>query len=463
LTNFATSWGKDVGGGNVKLGERSFAYIDGVCEIRLPAGPITVEIHKGFEYAPHFETITLSPGKLALRFTIKRAFDLRTDGWFSGDCDTILLSPNDALLEAAAEDLAVVNLLAFERHEQNSPIKFISNIVAFSGQEPAISRPGHMVVVNTLNTCPLGHLLLLNCHRAVYPLSLGSLDGFDAWTMGDWCDQCHRKGGLVVWSEPWPAGPEEPIGEPLAHLLLGKVDALEIDGLGPEHALIEEWYRLLNCGCRFPLAATSSKCWNQGVVGAARVYSKLEPGPEFTYKNWIEAVRIGRTFVTNGPLITLQVDGSEPGAVIDLPGDGKVVITRAEARGIVPFKRLELVVNGELVAECDATGQPTVAVLEAELPIKQSCWIAARCFGDECVEGALFQSRVYAHTAPIYVVVAGKPHRPDQATIAPLIQELDRMVPWAVGLGFARTDQQRERLANIFRSARQVLVDRQSV
>ena len=58
-------------GGQVCLNGRNFAFIDGSCEIRLPAGvPLDVEITKGLEYEPCRERVTLGPGKMALRFAL---------------------------------------------------------------------------------------------------------------------------------------------------------------------------------------------------------------------------------------------------------------------------------------------------------------------------------------------------------------------------------------------------------
>ena len=92
-----------------------FSYIDGACEVRLPPGPVTVEAFKGPEYLPLSRTITLGPGQIALRVAMERWTDLRAEGWYSGDTGCVSLSPHAALLEGAAEDLAVVNLLADER------------------------------------------------------------------------------------------------------------------------------------------------------------------------------------------------------------------------------------------------------------------------------------------------------------------------------------------------------------
>ena len=259
LAEFATTTGQDVGG-NVLIGAEKYSYIDGNCEVQLPAGDLRVQVSKGFEYTPLDRDIALAPGQLALRFNMERCIDLRAEGWYSGDNRAHFLSPHGALLEAAAEDLAVVDLLATLERGEGARSSSIPNILAFSGQRPALQSEGHMVVVNTLNRHPaLGRLGLLNSHRIVFPLSFGGPDQVDDWTLSDWCDQCHRKGGFVVWAGP--DGEESDgagQGEALADLVLGKVDALEvsrIESTAPE--AVGRWYHLLGAGFRVPLVGAS--------------------------------------------------------------------------------------------------------------------------------------------------------------------------------------------------------------
>jgi hypothetical protein len=184
LADFATGWGEDVGG-SVLLGDKRFAYIDGTCEIALPADPVTVEIGKGFEYTPLRERVELGPAKIALRFALERWADMRQEGWYCGDTRAHFLSPPAALLEGSAEDLAVVNLLAMECDLllRGRSHHFFSNILAFSGQKPALESAGHLVVVNTLNTHPvlgrLGPAQLPPCRLSAElrrPGRLGQLD-----------------------------------------------------------------------------------------------------------------------------------------------------------------------------------------------------------------------------------------------------------------------------------------------
>ena len=460
LSRFAEELGADVGG-NVFLGEDAYAYIDGSCEIALPPGRIAVTITKGPEYRAIRQELELLPGKLALRFQIERWADLRAEGWYSGDSDCHFLSPRGALLEGAAEDLAVVNLLAQQLFSRDRPA--IPNILDFSGQVPAVEMPGHLVAVNTLNWHPtLGTLVLLNCHRVVYPLTFGGPDGFEDWTLADWCDQCHRKGGLTLGLD-FCAAAGTPPGELLANLIAGRVDALilrqfedpQAEVRWGQNAVLRDWYHLLDCGFRVPLAGGSGKCCNREILGAVRTYAYLGPGQPLTYKNWIEAVRAGRTFVTSGPLLTFRANESPPGTVLDLPAGAKVRI-RAEARSLGALNRLEVVANNRLVAEVEASGKPALE-LETEVTLPTGGWLAARCWGpyDETIE-----NWHAAQSSPVYVRVEGRQHPADAAAVAKLAELLQDMRRWVAEEARCENEQQRQRLASVFEQAREALLAR---
>lgn len=464
LSNFATGFGEDVGG-NLLLGDQRYAYIDGTCEIQLPADPVRIEVSKGFEYSPLRVETALGPGKMALRFAVERWTNLRSEGWYAGDTRTHFLTPHAALLEAAAEDLAVVNLLVLEGDGSfpSGRHPMIANLLAFSGQQPALQGPGHLVAVNTLNRHPvLGALGLLNCHRIVYPLRFGYRPGLDNWALADWCDQCHRKGGLVVWTDfdRHGSSPKDLAGEGLADLILGKVDAVEAAQFNWCRSEHNDWYRLLGCGVRVPLVGASRKCSNQSALGSLRTYARLQGGEEFTYKAWIEAVRAGRTFVTGGPLLAFTVNGLDPGAAIEVPAEAPAVQIRAEARSAVPFGRLELIANGLAVAGVEPSGSPPSALLEGNFTVPASGWLAARCRGPEAPSVYDPDPQIAAHTSPVYVQIDGRPLQPDPFTLAYLTDHLDKMLAWVETEARCETDRQREHLAGIFQSARQELLRR---
>lgn len=454
LARFAEQPG-GAAGGHVRLGLERFVYLDGTCEIRLPADLILIEGSKGPEYSPLRRRVTLGPGQIALRLGVERWIDLRAEGWYSGDTRATALTPHAALLEAAAEDLAVVNLLAEETAAVEDRPASLPNLLAFSGTAPALASPGHVVVVNTLNTHPqLGTVALLNSHRAVYPLRSGA-PGPDDWSVADWCDQCHRKRGLVVWPDLPRLRPETPQGEALAALLLGKIDAFEVSHLADvEPDTLGDWYRLLNCGFRVPLAGGSGKNSNTTALGAVRTYARLESGTEFSYGAWIDAVRAGRTFVTNGPLLTLTVAERDPGAVLAFPAGGQSVRVRAEVRSTAPIDQLEILGDGNILAVKEASGNRQAALLEMETHVTASGWLAARCWSRErLLDGQV----VFAHTSPVYCHVEGRPARPTLETAAPLLAILEQTRDWLGREARCPTEQQREHLLGIVESARQEL------
>src|SRR5262245_7420006 len=430
LRNFPGDDSDEVGG-NLMQGKKRYAYIDGSCEIVLPSGEVAIEVHKGPEYVPILQTVLLKPGQISLRLRIERWADLRSEGWFSGDTH-VSMTPHAALLEGAAEDLAVVNVLASERGDPPR----ISHLLAFSGQKPALETPGYMVVVNTLNTdLGLGALGLLNCHRVVYPLRLGGHGGLSGYTLTDWCDQCHRKGGLVVWCSFQP----DADGEALADAILGKVDAAALS-MWPEESQEwqRHWYDLLNCGVRLPMVAGSAKWSNRRKLGEPRTYARLKPGEEFSYRSWIEAVRAGRVFVTKGPLLSFAVNGQDPGSVLELPSAGDVHV-RAEARGREPFGTLEVVWNGRVIAAAEA-------VFDGPASVTESGWLAVRCAG--------------AHASPVYVRVGSHPMRVDLDSHGRVLKQLENTLRWVEDKPDWENERQKQHLIETFQNARQVLLQR---
>ena len=163
------------------------------------------------------------------------------------------------------------------------------------------------------------------------------------------------------------------------HLRLGKIDAYEICHFS--ESTLRDWYRFLDEGLRLPLIGSSGKDSNAIVLGCVRTHAHLEPGQEFGYGTLIEAVRAGRTFVTDGPLLSMTVNGQDPGATISLKHKANVVRIEVEVQSVTPFDRLQVLHNGEVIADTATVGEHKTARIEAEIPIVSSGWLAARCPG----------------------------------------------------------------------------------
>ena len=422
LTEFATGVNQDVGG-NVQIGAKKWCYIDGTCEILLPPGQLHVEISKGFEYKPIDEEVTLLAGKMSLRFTIERWCDMRKQGWYSGDTRVHFMTPDAALLEGQAEDLAVVNLLAQQIVTDDSDgnsINSIPNILSFSGQQFARIADNCGVAVGTFN----GNLGLLHTHRVVYPLKIEPES--NDWTLADWCGQCHRKKGLVAW-RPFlnPRTADLFFTEDLACAILGMIDCCSLNENIRHTQSNRPYYRFANAGVVLPLVGESGKQSNNTTLGAMRTYAYLPPSEDFTFGAWIEALRAGRTFVSNGPVVLFKVNGEVQPSTLSISRTDLPLKVCVEARSPVPFDVLELVWNGEVIATTTpSSAWPHETVLEHEFAPTKSGWIAVRCTmgSDKAAWCAPF-----AHTSFVVILLDDAPVPVNVEDINALLAELDML------------------------------------
>jgi hypothetical protein len=445
---FPVGRNEDVGG-HVYLNGKRYAYIDGTCEMPLPtAVPLEVEISKGPDYVPIRQTLTLGEGQLACRFALQRRDFRAMSPMRSADTRCHFLTPHAAQLEADAEGLDFVNLLAIVQDypsQDGHMYRTIPGITAFSGQQPALGG----IYVNTFNVHPaMGRLGLLNSHRAVFPLTFGHIDESDDWSLSDWCEQCHRKKGLVVWSDAYRPESGLPGGEAMVNAILGKVDAIEIDGHERTAPFLTFWYRLLNAGIRLPIVGCSGKDSNRIALGGVRTLTPREDCG--SYSEWVECVRAGKTVAGNGPVIRFGVNGQffVSQTVADA---GQPLRLRASAVSPDPADRLEIVANGEVIGSTGFTANET-NVLEIEHNMPSSGWLAARCWG--VAKPDLYPHvPVFAHTSPVWVEVPGEPFVPKPSAIAQLQREIEGVRHWVETTGRFTNPRRKEHLLSLCAAA----------
>ena len=402
-TEINSAWFQDYGA-DVKWHDSSFAVIDGTFQIELPVGEVYLEMTKGFEYTGVRRKLKIEANQRELDLEISPLVNFRSQGWVSADSHVHFLSPSTAILEAQAEGLNLVNLLAAQWGD-------LFTNVGDMAQGPLVSRDGDtMVWVGTENRQHiLGHLGLLGGHGApVYPMSASgpgeSYIGDPLWSsLSEWADACRKREGLVVTVHfPYPTA------ELAADIVMDKIDAVEMWPTNmSEHfnnLRFLEWYRYLNCGYRLPAVGGTDKMGAWTPVGANRAYAYLGQD-EFSFPNWAKAVRQGNTFMTTGPLLLFHADGKSPGAEITLDAGGGSLEVQARAQSYVPFHRLEVIMNGRVVASREETQGTNDLTLKETLRVPGSCWLAARCASR--VEPAR-SLRVAAHTSPVYVGVRGE-------------------------------------------------------
>ena len=126
------------------------------------------------------------------------------------------------------------------------------------------------------------------------------------------------------------------------------------------------YYQFLNAGFRLPIGAGTDKFGEEIPLGSNRVYARVKG--EATYASWLAGVKAGTGFVTNGPILELEVDGHQPGDVVEFTGT-KRVKARVTARSILRFSQLDILMNGRIVGHKIVP----VAVLYGDPP-KNGIW-----------------------------------------------------------------------------------------
>jgi hypothetical protein len=229
-------------------------------------------------------------------------------------------------------------------------------------------------------------------------------------------DDAHTQGGVVGYVHLYDVPPDPSAPGRLSHafpvdVALGKVDYFEAVGFDESHLTTQHiWYRLLDLGFRIPAAGGTDAMANHaslhGPVGMSRTYAasgRLDHGA------WLAALRAGKTFATNGPLLELSIDGKGLGDILVLDAPARLT-ARAAMRSIVAVDHLELVGNGEVVAEIPLTEDRRRGEATVELEVNESGWYVLRAFTDGA-RYPILDNQVSATTSPIYVTVAGAPLR----------------------------------------------------
>jgi hypothetical protein len=398
-------WAQDLDlGGDVRLGQVSYAYIDGTCEGWLPRGEVLVDVARGFEYEPIRARLVIEPGQQELTLRLRQIANMNEERYFSGDTHVHGLSTEGAHLEAAGEGLNVVNLLILQLgHLFAGTEEFVGG--------PSVSNGGETIVYagQEPRQHVLGHISVLGIKRLLAPWATGGPDegelgGNLETTMSRWADECHVQGGTAIVSH-MPL----PLGEFATLIATERVDAVEWIVHDPLQT--GAYYRALNLGYPLPLVGGTDKISADIPVGIYRTYVHIPNDEPFTFDTWCAGLRAGNTFMTGGPLLRATVDGHPIGSTIELPGNGGEIEVEAWAESTLPFESLEVVVNGEVVAGREKPSGVRKISLHEKVKLDHHSWIAVRCGGAPYFESAshhdFYRRRILAHTSPFYVAVGG--------------------------------------------------------
>ncbi|OHB82450.1 MAG: hypothetical protein A2V98_19945 [Planctomycetes bacterium RBG_16_64_12] len=417
--------------------------------VDVPPGRLTVRVDRGKEYLPVEQTIDVGSEPVDLKIELVRWIDMAARGWYSGDTH-VHRSVEELRNLLLAEDLNVGLPLSYWVTTAHTPPGSDprSTTVDFR-PEPISVDPAHVIYpVNTeYEIFRVGD----KQHTLGAVFALGHKRPFEAGVppVRPIAEEARRQGALLdldKHSWPWSLMLVPVMNVDLFELANNHVwrtefafrkwtaemapdyQDLEIDASGfTEWGWIDfgfkTYYALLNCGFRMrPTAGTASGV-HPVPLGFGRVYVHLPDG--FSYEKWIEGLGEGRSFVTTGPMLMVQVDGRPPGATIrQETAEKQSYRVTGVAVSSQPLKPIEILVSGEVIRRVAAANRKTErggyeSPVEASVELEGSSWIAVRAFEDRDDKRVRF-----AHSSPVHVDVPGKPLRPRREEIDYLIRRM---------------------------------------
>ncbi len=416
--------------------EYTYFHTRGRSTLTVPRGKVVVEATRGLEFAPVRREVEVAADRVAtVELGLERIDDLPARGWHSADMHVHMnygghyrLEPEGLRRQAEAEDLRLVFDLIVNKEQR------VPDIAYFSGRpDPASTADTQILHSQEYHTSYWGHLgllglkdhVLLPPYAAYVKTAAASLFPDNATIT----DLAREQGVLSGYVHPFDAVPEpeqgtvftalsakgfhagDPIGLPI-DVALGKVDYYEVVGFSDHRASAEVWYRLLNCGFRIAAGAGTDAMTNyaslRGPLGMNRAFAKLGGPPE--EGRFLAAVRAGKTFATNGPLLDFSLAGQEIGGEVARPAGRHRLEAKVHLRSIVPVDHLEIVGNGRVVAEVPLTSPRTSADATLSLTVERSGWYTLRAWA-ETSRHPILDGYPFASTSPIYVTLGGAPPR----------------------------------------------------
>jgi hypothetical protein len=419
--------------------------------INLPDGAFKLTVSRGPEYVPQVRRIVLA-GPQEWLFRLVRWIDPSRYGWYPGDhhihsagCShyespTEGVLPKDMWPQITGEALSVASVLTW------GPSYYYQKQF-FTGTDHPLSTPSTLMhydlEISGFPSSHAGHLVLLGLKDQDYP-GTKRLEDWPTWGLPilRWAKAqnavvgfAHSGWGLEVRSKDLP-NYEVPafdgIGANEFIVDVTHPDSVDFISAGdtPYVWELNIWYHILNTGFRTRVSGeTDFPCITDDRVGRARSYAKVD-GP-LTYRKWIDAVRSGRNYVSDGKshLMGFAVNGVEAGTAdgeitLDTPGKVRVTVKAAANLDVTPVESIrrarydekpywdlerarigetrevpvEIVVNGAVVATQKLAADGALRTLTFDVALDRSSWIAVRILPS-------------SHTNPVFAIVGGKPIR----------------------------------------------------
>jgi TolB protein len=441
---------------NDKSAIQDWYVISSPTEVLLPRQPLRLEAFSGLETELKTVSVDLTgQSQKSLTIPLRSFSQVSRLSWYSGNTHLHLSNLNKDQAERylreipRADDLDVLFISYLERAIADKD--YITNrypigdlkefwstgVLVNNGEEHRHNFGDHGE--------GFGHVMLLNIKKLIQPISIGpgiSHRGTDGTPLQAGIEEAHRQGGVAIWCHNnWGR-------EDVPNFVSGKLDAQNFFDGGSHGSYEDSFYHYLNAGIRVPFSTGTD--WF--MYDLARVYTKVEGN--LGIKSWLDALVAGRSFISNGPLLRLNIEGEDLGATVDLPS-GREVTVKAEASGRLSFGKLQLIRNGKVVFESEPRPKEGYfeASLERSVKIDEPSWLALRVSAETSNE---FGRQLFAHTSPIYVKVGGKAIRQTDE-VAYLIKQMEEARQDITTRALFASPKEREGVLSVYEKAIRML------
>ena len=119
-------------------------------------------------------------------------------------------------------------------------------------------------------------------------------------------------------------------------------------------------------------------------------------------ESWLDGMKHGHAFMSNGPIVQFEINGKIPGQTISL-SSGQSVIASLEVTSVTPLEQAEIVFNGAVIASIPFTGERTSLSFERSFQPNESGWYHVRVNGSQGESFPMDIDWVQAATNPIWV------------------------------------------------------------
>jgi len=449
--------------------ENHYFHCPGECTLILPSGAARLQVSRGLDYAiaernvaitksGNTTTISLQPLRLPPQYGHFASADLHVHMNYGGHYHN---TPQNLIEQARAEHLDAVYNLIVNKEERVPDIGQFSTqplrkdkVLLMQAQEFHSSYWGHLGLVD------LDDHFLTPDFSSYRESALASPYPHNGVIAG----LAHAQHGLVGCAHPFdePVNPDKDLelsNAFPADVALGSADYYELVGFSDHRSTADIWYRLLNLGFRLPAGAGTDAMTNyaslRGPVGMNRVFIAIvgETTPEKLHSG----LKQGRTFVSNGPLLGLDLDGKHPGDDIPL-AEPTTLPYHASLRSIVPIDHFELIFNGRVIASHRLDQLRTQADVSGDVEIPASGWLVLRAWNDHA-DPKVQDIYPYASTSPIYVTIDRQaPRSPEDA--AYFVSWLDRVIAGATARSDYNSPQEKQKTLQYLNAARTVFQTR---